>query len=1333
MALGVPGRAGRSWRVLSASNVLVVAVVGTAYLAGAELSWRLFGAGDIGLAFFPAAGVTFAAIVLTSPRRWPAMFAVIIAAELTSDLAHGLAARVALGYAIANAAEPLVGGLLFRRLQPSGPNMGQRAGLLSLLVAGCIAGPVVGAFIGGYTKSTASTVGWPDAALHWWAGDGLGVLAIGAAVLACRDVRWPRSLHRVGEIGAVFTAIAVGGLAVFWFWPAPPTFLVLPVLVFVALRYGPIGVTVASALTATAANISTAAGHGAFAQFDVSKPNQLVLTQLFLASTIATVWFLSIETAGRAAASAAQELERAARERAEATSALGRLSASLLARPTVNEVAQAAVDHLRERFVAPAAFRLTTGGASRTVPHRSTLPDAFADALSETGPDLERAGGTTPEGVISVVVPGGDGTSGDSGLLAVWRPHAPPFGAGDLADLDAIAQLVGQAVQRAQLYEAERDGRQALQHANETVERLLSQARVEAERLRESEQRFQSLSDDSPLLVWTADTDGRFLWANTTFCAYLGQSSHQLRGSNWRTWLHPDDADAFLSQLSKARTEALGGHALARVRRADGEWRWMESWANVRSDTVGATESFLGTSVDVTDRHRADQVLQSAAQLQELRLQLADAFAASQSTIDLHAHAADILGRHLGASRVHWADIDATETYGVVRAGYRDSAADSVIGFHRLSDHPPEVVADLRRGRPLVVEDVTTDPRVTPARGAVAQALGVGAYVIEPVVRGNRIVAALFVHRRERHTWDADELAAIAETTARTWAAVEDLRSVSAAQQVREREGLALRAIEEVNLGGDVATRLGRFIAVLAPLGDYVFVAQASDSEPGVVMAVAPPADGAREDNMPAGLLSDVVVAHSVERAVAEGVATLHRLITPAVRARHGVNGNNHSPQGAGAVRSLIAVPLDLGPTGAAALVIGLAAGSSARDPLEADDLGFIEQLAGRVTIALATARLQAVEHEAAVTLQKALLPDRTQHDPRLVIEARYHAASDVLEVGGDWYDTFRWPDGKIGVMVGDVVGHNLQSAAAMGRLRAATSALAGTVPAAPAGLLDALDRFAHGPDGTDYATAACVVVDPSTGDLSYSCAGHPPPIVVNPDGTTVRLTGAQSPPLGAVAMRSRRQGGLSLTPGTVVVLYSDGLVERRGIDLDAGIAGLERELRARLDQPIDGVADGIVASLPAGDVIDDVVVALFRFTPVVASLHVPIKADGSELAGLRATLRAWLSQRAISKDETDDVLLAIGEACTNSIDHAYRGQPGEIDVRIDDHAYHLAVSVSDHGTWRFPGPHSDGRGRGSTIMSKVASRVTTETGGSGTTVTFLVTTSSRRSSASLT
>jgi len=419
------------------------------------------------------------------------------------------------------------------------------------------------------------------------------------------------------------------------------------------------------------------------------------------------------------------------------------------------------------------------------------------------------------------------------------------------------------------------------------------------------------------------------------------------------------------------------------------------------------------------------------------------------------------------------------------------------------------------------------------------------------------------------------------------------------------------------------------------------------------------------------------------------------------------------------APRSHVAVPLDLGGGVRGALMVGIT------DPLRAhytdDDVRFLADTAQRVSVILAAARLRQEEHDVSVRLQQALLPDELLWHPNLVVEARYQAAGALLEVGGDWYDTFTWADGRIGVMVGDVVGHNLDSVAAMGRLRAATAALAAGTDSSPSALMDALERFARGPDGTDFATAVCVVVDPATGELTWTSAGHPPVLVLPPDGAPVRLLGAQTAPLAAGPPVTRADGHHTLEPGTLVVLYSDGLVERRRERLDVGVQRLEDELVVLRDAPIATVAEELIARLTTGRVpSDDIVVACFRWTPPVVREHLSITASEDQLVGLRRDLRSWLLDHDVSARRQSDVLLGVGEACTNSIEHAYPQQPrGRIDVDLADHGPHLSVTVRDRGRWRPVGQHSRYGGRGTSIMQEVSDRFRRVTSPDGTTVTM--------------
>jgi len=181
-------------------------------------------------------------------------------------------------------------------------------------------------------------------------------------------------------------------------------------------------------------------------------------------------------------------------------------------------------------------------------------------------------------------------------------------------------------------------------------------------------------------------------------------------------------------------------------------------------------------------------------------------------------------------------------------------------------------------------------------------------------------------------------------------------------------------------------------------------------------------------------------------------------------------------------------------------------------------------------------------------------------------------------------------------------MGHNLDSAAAMGRLRAATAALSAHVPASPAAVLDALASFASGPNGTPFVTAVCAVIDPESGVLAYSGAGHPPIVVLPPDGVPIQLDDALDPPMGVRDPRaghSRPEASITLAPGSLVVLYSDGLIERRHEGLDVGLGRLARVIASVGQDPIEVVADRIVAEMAQGVATqDDVVVACLRYLP---------------------------------------------------------------------------------------------------------------------------------------
>ncbi|MFE5818956.1 PP2C family protein-serine/threonine phosphatase [Streptomyces sp. NPDC056479] len=235
-------------------------------------------------------------------------------------------------------------------------------------------------------------------------------------------------------------------------------------------------------------------------------------------------------------------------------------------------------------------------------------------------------------------------------------------------------------------------------------------------------------------------------------------------------------------------------------------------------------------------------------------------------------------------------------------------------------------------------------------------------------------------------------------------------------------------------------------------------------------------------------------------------------------------------------------------------------------------------------------------EREVALALQEAMLPARRQvGNHRAAV--RYRPAVGALNVCGDWYDLVDLVGGnRIGVSVGDVVGHGLEAAGVMGQLRSALSA-ASRVADGPAQALDVLGRYAHVVDGAESATAATTFIDCDAQTITYSSAGHPPPVLVHPDGRVEFLDQATDPPLDARPdPKPRPEALITYTSGATLALYTDGLVERRREDIDTGLARLADSLGRHRTADPESLADAVLLELlPHGGATDDTALIIVR------------------------------------------------------------------------------------------------------------------------------------------
>jgi serine phosphatase RsbU (regulator of sigma subunit) len=249
-----------------------------------------------------------------------------------------------------------------------------------------------------------------------------------------------------------------------------------------------------------------------------------------------------------------------------------------------------------------------------------------------------------------------------------------------------------------------------------------------------------------------------------------------------------------------------------------------------------------------------------------------------------------------------------------------------------------------------------------------------------------------------------------------------------------------------------------------------------------------------------------------------------------------------------------------------------------------------MEGIAGHAAAAMHSARLYQREHQTALALQHSLLPQRLPDVEGVALAARYVASSTAVEVGGDWFDATVRADGRLVVSIGDVAGHDLQAAAVMGQVRTALRAYA--IDASdPAAVVARLERFMADAGFNTFATVLMLFYDPRTGAIEAISAGHLPPLVIGPDGAASLLQVAKLPPVGLGLVDPARRPATPthtvLPMDSTLLLFTDGLVERRGEDLDTGLERL-RQAAARTALPVDELCDYLIKELSAEASRDD-------------------------------------------------------------------------------------------------------------------------------------------------
>ena len=407
-------------------------------------------------------------------------------------------------------------------------------------------------------------------------------------------------------------------------------------------------------------------------------------------------------------------------------------------------------------------------------------------------------------------------------------------------------------------------------------------------------------------------------------------------------------------------------------------------------------------------------------------------------------------------------------------------------------------------------------------------------------------------------------------------------------------------------------------------------------------------------------------------------------------------------------IRSLLGVPLLV-----EGRVIGvLHVGTLYEREFTLRDRDLLQLAADRAALAIEHARLYE-QRRVTESIQRSLLPQELAQIAGLEVAARYLPAASAAGLGGDWYDVFPVGGGRVGVAIGDVVGHGLPAATLMAQLRTALRAYAFDGHR-PAEVIDRVNRMLGHVAPATMTTAAYLVLDLERETVTMVSAGHPPPLVVGPDGGAGYVPASTGVALGVSRGSRYHEETFDLAAGSTLVLYTDGVVEVRGESLDTGLERLRR--LAERGGDVEGLCDAILEEMiDTGRPGDDVALLAAHVQALGDRLLTRWPAQPDVLSSARHLLRRWLRHHGATDDEIYDITVAAQEACANAVEHAYAPGPEAFEVEAVHVDGSVEVTVRDRGQWRRArGTH---RGRGMPMMEALMDSVHVQHTSDGTAV----------------
>jgi PAS domain S-box-containing protein len=709
---------------------------------------------------------------------------------------------------------------------------------------------------------------------------------------------------------------------------------------------------------------------------------------------------------------------------------------------------------------------------------------------------------------------------------------------------------------------------------------------------------YRALAEAVPAMVFSAAPDGALDYVNQRWIEYTGLSYEQSLGSTWGPLVHPADAAGVAAAWTAAVAAQCEHEATYRLRGMDGTYRWHVTRAVPMKDARGAVVRWFGTTTDIDEAKRTAERLAFLVQAGTVLSGTLD----YELTLDNIAHLAveraatfcfvDLLCDDGSLDRVAWAHTDPrwTERMAECRRyvpvpGVGDSLIATVIATGTSLTRTGVDEAMLRRS-------AQSDEHL-----AFMRELAFDALVVVPLTASGNVLGALTMGTAASagRTADAADVALAEELGRRAGVAVSNARLYAAEQRAARQLQFAADAGNVLAHSLELDETLDALLGLVVPaMGDSAVINLRE--EDGRVRAVAI----RHADPAQAATLARIRGSYYASERATTGTPKVIRTGRPEIVRRideefvtSAFTGGAQDVIRALNLRTTLIVPLIS--RGRTIGTLGAAWASVDRTYTEAD-LPLFEDLAGRAAVAIEHAQLYARVHHVATALQEAALPRSLPAVAGVSFDAVYRPGKIEAQIGGDWYDAFALPDGRIVISIGDVLGSGLDAAIAMTKVRQ-TIRTASLGDADPAAILDVADVALRLDDPDKLATAMVGLYDPGTHTLTCVAAGHPAPLMRSADGTVAEPFLERGLPLGLRTGERAPSHTIVLEPGAFLVFYTDGLIESTR-DLIEG----ERRLHAALADPAvcsaPRPADAIYRAVLFDGAHDDVAVLTLATSP---------------------------------------------------------------------------------------------------------------------------------------